>query len=303
MSANLAAPAAGPTLSPATRANLRRRGIVNAVARAVIWLLAVLAIVPLGLVLYFVAIRGYRVMLDTDFFLHTTRPVGVPGGGIAQAIIGTITLVGIACLLAIPPGLITGIFVAQNPDHRWADLVKLATDVLSGMPSIALGLFAWTLLVAPLKHFSALSGSVALAVLMLPLIIRGTENAISLVPTGLLESALALGVPVWRATLQVVLPAALSGVVTGILLAIARAAGESAPILFTAFGNNLINLDPRLPVSALPLIVYRNALTPYAELQDQAWGAALTLVLLILAINIVSRLILRRQLRFAGAAR
>ncbi len=177
--------------------------------------------------------------------------------------------------------------------------MRLASDVLVGSPSIAIGLFAYAVLVVPLHHYSAISAAVALAILMLPVVVRTTESAVGLIPLGLRESGLALGLPRWRVSMQLIVPAAAAGVTTGALLAVARAAGETAPLLFTAFGNNVFELDPTHAMSAL-LVVFRNALTPYKELQDQAWGAALVLVAMVLLINLVSRWVLRRQIRLAG---
>src|SRR6185312_8167741 len=183
---------------------------------------------------------------------------------------------------------------------RWSNWVRLASDVLVGAPSIALGLFAYALIVVPMRHFSAISASVALAILMLPVVIRTTESAVGLIPGGLRESGLALGLPRWRVSVQLILPAAAPGVITGALLAVARAAGETAPLLFTGFGNPFLSFDPTRPMSALPLIVFHDALTPYRALQDQAWGAALLLVAIVLVVNLASRFVLRRQIRLAG---
>jgi phosphate transport system permease protein len=174
--------------------------------------------------------------------------------------------------------------------------------VLVGTPSIAIGLFAYTLFVLPFHHFSGLSGSLALAVLMLPIVMRTTENAVNLVPGGLRESGLALGLPRWRVSLQLIIPAATAAVITGALLSVARAAGETAPLLFTAFGSPFLNFDPTTAMNALPLVVYHNALQPYKELQDQAWGAALVLIVIVLIVNLASRYVLRRQLRLVGQA-
>jgi phosphate transport system permease protein len=178
--------------------------------------------------------------------------------------------------------------------------VRLGSDVMVGTPSIAIGLFVYAFLVVPFHHFSAWSGAVALAVLMLPIVIRTTEGAVSLIPNGLRESGLALGLPRWRVSVQLILPAAAPGVITGSLLAVARAAGETAPLLFTAFGAHILLLDPNGPMQTLPLSVYQNALQPFKSLQDQAWGAALVLIVLVLGINLVSRWVLRRQIALAG---
>jgi phosphate transport system permease protein len=269
-------------------------------ALTAIYALTGLALVPLGLVLWYTILKGVPAVSHPEFFLNVERPVGIPGSGISHAIVGTATMVGLASLVAIPVGVISGIYMAEYGHARWATWVRLSSDVLVGAPSIALGLFAYAVLVVPLHHYSALSASAALSILMLPVVIRTTESAVGLIPGGLRESGLALGLPRWRVSLQLILPAAAPGVITGCLLAVARAAGETAPLLFTAFGNPLWSIDPTHAMSALPLIVFRDALTPYQELQDQAWGAALVLVSMVLVINLASRWVLRRQIRLAG---
>jgi phosphate transport system permease protein len=259
-----------------------------------------IALVPLALVLVFVAVRGLPAIGHPEFFTNVERPFGVPGAGVAHAIVGTLILVGIASLAAIPIGILGGIFMAEYGNNRVAGFVRLASDVLIGTPSIAVGLFAYALLVAPFHHFSGLAGSAALAILMLPIVMRTTESAVRLIPGGLRESGLALGLPRWRVSLQLILAAAAPGVITGALLSVARASGETAPLLFTSFGNPFLNFDPSHPMEALPHIVYRYALLPYPSLQEQAWGAALVLVVLVLIINLASRYVLRRQIRLAG---
>lgn len=279
---------------------MRRRQAANLAAQIALYAFAALALIPLALVLFYVAQRGLKTALDPDFYVNSFRPLGIPGAGVNHAIWGTAILVGMASLLALPVGVISGVYLAEYSNRRWASWVRLASDVLVGSPSIAIGLFVYALVVAPFHHFSAYSGSLALAVLMLPVVVRTTETALLLVPGGIREAGLALGLPRWRVTLQLVLRAGLPGVVTGCLLAVARASGETAPLLFTAFGNPLLNLDPGKPVMALPLVVYRYALTPYRQLQDEAWGAALVLVALVLVVNVSSRLVFRRQIALAA---
>jgi phosphate transport system permease protein len=276
------------------------RGFRNNAALSVVYALTALALLPLGLVLWYTIVKGLPAATHLEFFMNVERPVGIPGSGISNAIVGTAIMVGMASLVAIPVGVISGVYLAEYGHARWASWVRLASDVLVGAPSIALGLFAYAILVVPLHHYSAFSASAALAILMLPVVIRTTESAVGLIPGGLRESGLALGLPRWRVSLQLILPAAAPGVITGGLLAVARAAGETAPLLFTGFGNPLWTVDPTHAMSALPLIVFRDALTPYKELQDQAWGAALVLVAMVLLINLVSRWVLRRQIRLAG---
>jgi phosphate transport system permease protein len=279
--------------------NVRRRFASNAWL-GVMYLLTVLALIPLALVLWFTVTRGLPSVLHPEFFTNSFRPFGIPGGGVAHAIVGTGILVGLASLMAIPVGIIGGVYVAEYAVDPWASWVRLASDVLVGTPSIAIGLFAYALVVVPVHHFSGIAGSVALAILMLPIVIRTTEGAVALIPHGLRESGLALGLPRWRVSLQLILPAAAPGVITGALLAVARASGETAPLLFTSLGNTLFKVDPTQAMQALPLTVYQYALLPYKSLQDQAWGAALVLVVMVLGINLLSRWVLRRQIRLAG---
>ena len=277
-----------------------RRQAASGLSLAVMYGLTLLALVPLGLVLWFTLVRGLPSVLHPEFFTNPFRPVGIPGAGVSNAIAGTGILVGIASLISIPIGILGGVFLAEYGIARWAAWVRLASDVLVGTPSIAIGLFVYAFAVVPFHHFSGLSGSIALAILMLPIVMRTTEGAVSLIPNGIRESGLALGLPRWRISLQLIVPAAAPGVITGALLAVARAAGETAPLLFTAFGNTLFSVDPTRSLQALPLTVFQYALTPYTSLQDQAWGAALVLVVMVLGINLASRWVLRRQIRLAG---
>ena len=279
--------------------NVRRR-YASAAWLGVAYLLTLIALIPLGLVLWFTVSKGLPPALHVEFFTNSFRPFGIPGGGVAHAIVGTGILVGLASLMAIPIGILGGVYVAEYAVDPWASWVRLASDVLVGTPSIAIGLFAYALVVVPVHHFSGIAGSVALAILMLPIVIRTTEGAVALIPHGLRESGLALGLPRWRVSLQLILPAAAPGVITGALLAVARASGETAPLLFTSLGNTLFRVDPTQAIQALPLTVYQYALLPYKSLQDQAWGAALVLVVMVLVINLLSRWVLRRQIRLAG---
>jgi len=257
-------------------------------------LCVMVAAVPVLVLLLFVLIKGLPGMLAPGFFTDPPHPVGVPGGGVANAIIGTLIIVGIGSLLAVPCGALVGIFLSEFGRNRLGDTVRFVSDVLTGLPSIAFGIFGYTILVATLHHFSAISASVALAVLMLPVILRTTETALVLVPQSLREAGLALGAPRWRVTLEIVVPAALGGIVTGALLAVARAAGETAPLLFTTLGNEFVQVNPLQPMGALSLTVFKNALVPYANLQDQAWAAALLLVMLVAITNLLARIYIRR---------
>jgi phosphate transport system permease protein len=255
----------------------------------------VLAAIPVVVLLAFVVARGAPGLLNVAFFTQRPHPEGVPGGGVANAILGTLIIVGLASIVAVPFGSLVGIFLSEFGRNRLGDSVRFVSDVMTGLPSIAFGIVAYAVLVAPLHRFSGIAGSLALAVLMLPLILRATESAMLLVPLALREAGLALGATQWRVTLQIVVPAALGGIVTGALLAVARAAGETAPLLFTALGNDFIRLNPAAgPMAALSLTVFRNAGLPYADLQNQAWAAALLLVILVSITNIAARLYVRR---------
>ena len=271
-----------------------RRLLDRAVA---LWMAAclVLAAVPVAVLFAYVVARGGPGLLSVAFFTQRPHPVGVPGGGVANAIVGTLIIVGLASVVAVPFGSLIGIFLSEFGRNRLGDAVRFVSDVMTGLPSIAFGIFAYAVLVAPLHRFSGVAGSLALAVLMLPLILRAAESAMLLVPLALREAGLALGAPQWRVTLQIVVPAALGGIVTGALLAVARAAGETAPLLFTALGNDFIQVNPASgPMAALSLTVFRNAGLPYTDLQNQAWAAALLLVILVSITNILARLYVRR---------
>ena len=270
------------------------RVILDRIVTALVVLCVMIAAVPTLVLLLFVLIKGIPGMLTPGFFTEIPHPPGFPGGGVANAIVGTLIIIGGASLLAVPFGVLVGIFLSEYGRNRLGNTVRFVSDVLTGLPSIAFGIFGYTVLVATLGHFSAISASVALAVLMLPVILRATETALVLVPESLREGGLALGAARWRVTLEIVVPAALGGIVTGALLAIARAAGETAPLLFTTLGNDVLSTDPLHAMGALALTVFRYALSPYPNLQDQAWGAALVLVLLVAITNILARFYVRR---------
>jgi len=243
-----------------------------------------------------IAILGYVLLnglpaLSLDFFTHIPTPTGVPGGGIANAIVGSLIVVGLATILSVPVGLGAGIYLSEFGHNRFGSLIRYLADVMSGIPSIVIGIFGYALIVIRMGHFSALAGGISLAVMMLPSIARTTEEMLKLVPQNLREGALALGAPRWRAILEVVMPAAGPGVLTGIVLAIARVAGETAPLLFTAFGNLNFNLDLNQPIAALPHTLYFYAISPYDDWRRLAWGAAVVLALLILITSAVARVI------------
>ena len=267
---------------------MRVRQAVNALMLALSWLCAGVAAALLALIVIYV-IRQGGPALRPSFFTHLPTPVGIPGGGAANAIVGSLTLIVMASVLAIPIGVLAGVYLALLGRGRLAAAVRFFSDVLTGVPSIAVGVFAYTIVVVPQKHFSAESAAVALSIIMLPIIVRTTEEAVRLVNPAIREGALALGVPAWKAIVLVTVPCARAGIVTGALLGIARVAGESAPLLLTAFGSQFWTLNPNAPTAALPLLVFQYAIAPYKDWQLAAWGGALTLIILVFILNIVAR--------------
>lgn len=261
----------------------------------------VVAVLPMVFILAHIAVRGFAAMSAT-FLVRLPAPAGVPGGGMGNAVAGTFILVAMASVVGLPVGLGAGLFLAEHRNTRLANIVRFLADVLNGLPSIVLGVFAWELLVKPAGHFSALAGGVTLGVLMIPLVTRATEEMVRLVPVALSEAALALGFSEWRTVATVVVRTALPGIVTGVLVAMARVAGETAPLLFTAFGNAYWSWDIRRPIAALPLQVYAYALSPFDDWRAQAWTGALVLVLLVLAIGVLARAAIRSRQRLARGA-
>jgi phosphate transport system permease protein len=255
-----------------------------------------LAVLPLLVILTDLATRSVAA-LRPSFFFRLPAPIGVEAGGMANAILGTLTLLFIASIVGLPIGLGAGLFLADRRARRLAHVVRFVADVLNGLPSIVLGVIAWVVLVKPVGHFSALAGGLTLGVLMIPLVTRATEEMVRLVPVALSEAALALGFTEWRTVTTVVVRTALPGIVTGVLVALARVAGETAPLLVTAFGNAFWSWDISKPIAALPLQIYAFALSPYEEWRAQAWTGALVLVLLVLVINVLTRVVLRSRSR------
>jgi phosphate transport system permease protein len=257
------------------------------------------AVLPLLFILGTLLLKGAG-SLSLDFFTRMPAPAGENGGGVAHAIVGTLLMVGTACLIGIPIGIGAGVFASEYPGNRLAILSRFVADVLNGTPSIVIGVFAWTWIVARQKHFSGFAGSVALAILMVPMVMRTTEEIIKLVPHSLREAALALGYQRWRTTLQIVLLTALPGILTGALLAVARIAGETAPLLFTALGSQYMGTNLNQPMAALPLTVYTYATGPYEEWHRYAWAAALVLILMVFILNMGARFATRRMARLGG---
>jgi phosphate transport system permease protein len=276
---------------------IQRRHYVSGVMISLTYLAAVLATLPLLLILFHLLKKGAS-SISLDFFTNMPQPVGEPGGGMANAIVGTLILIGIACAVGLPLGIGGGLFLLENRGTRFANAVRFLSDVLNGLPSIVLGIFAWEFMVRPIGHFSALAGGIALGAMMVPLVTRTTEEMLNVVPISLREAALALGYPRWRTSLAVVLRTALAGIVTGVLVAVARIAGETAPLLFTAFGNQFWSTKIGEPIAALPLQIFTYAISPYAEWHSLAWAGALVLIGMVLIISLIARAVTRA--RFGG---
>jgi phosphate transport system permease protein len=271
-----------------------RRRLSNGIALGAFTLAALIVTVPLFLILGTVVYRGLPA-LTWSFFTQIPKPMGEVGGGMANAIVGSLMLLGVASLIGIPLGIGTGVFLAEYGRNKWGNVVRFTADVLNGVPSIVIGMTAWALVVVSQKHFSLLAGSAALGIMMIPIISRTTEEVLLLVPQPIREAAWGLGIPHWRTTLSVVIPTASSGIVTAIMLAFARIAGETAPLMFTAFGNAFWNIRLDQPTAALPLQIYRYALMPYEQAHQQAWTGALVLITIIMLTVIVFRWIAGRN--------
>jgi phosphate transport system permease protein len=266
----------------------RRRGLVDTTMRALSMLAAITCVIPLAAIVVFVTAKGLPA-INLDLLTKPPRALGTGGGAVA-AILGSIQLVGVASVIAVPVGILAGVYVNEFSSRRSARVIRFCADVLVGVPSILIGIFVFTVLVLPFKHFNAFAGAVSLAVIMVPVIMRTTEEILKIVPGTLREASLSLGVPVWRTVLSVVIPTGLAGILTGVMLAVARATGETAPLLFTALGSRLVNVgDLGRAMDALPLFIYVNARQPYEALNDQAWGAAFLLLVFVLTVNILVR--------------
>jgi phosphate transport system permease protein len=263
---------------------------VDIIARGACIAALAVAVVPLTSLLYYVGAKGLG-GLSLDFFTKLPTPVGEPGGGFANALIGTLVLIGIACAISVPLGVLAGVYLAEFGQSRFARLVRFSADVLSGVPSISVGVFAYTAVVLSMRSFSALAGGFALSIIMLPTITRTAEELIRLVPDSLREAGLALGVPKWRVTVRVVLRTGAPGIATGVMLAVARAAGETAPLLFTSLNNRFWSIRLDKPMASLTVQIYNYAISPYEDWHRQAWAAALVLVAGVLILNIIARLI------------
>ncbi|NBV41405.1 phosphate ABC transporter permease PstA [bacterium] len=252
-----------------------------------------LLLLPLVLILFYIVRNGLAV-INWDFLTSLPKPPGEVGAGISNAIVGTGILIGLAALISIPIGITTGVCLVEFKGTRLVTLTRICLEILQGIPSIVIGIIAYLWIVAPMGGFSALSGGFALGIMMLPMVIRSTEETLLLIPNTLKEASLSLGVPYYRTMIKVIVPTGLNGISTGILLGVARVAGETAPLLFTAFGNPFMSVDVTKPVNALPLLIFNFATSPYEDWQAMAWGASLVLVVFVLGLSLFTRMLIRR---------
>jgi phosphate transport system permease protein len=280
--------------------NTRRR-VTSVVMVGLCALSVILVLVPVGLILAFVIQKGAG-SINWDFFTQLPKPVGEPGGGMANSIVGTIILCALAGTFAVPTGVLSGLYVAEYHGTRFASIVRFAADALNGVPSIVIGIFVYAIAVLPFKQFSALAGGLALGIMMITMIMRTTEELLRLVPGSLKEGALALGASHTRTVFTVILPAALPGILTGIILGFARIAGETAPLLFTSFNNSFWSTDVTKQMGSLTVQTYRYAISPSDDWHRQAWAGALVMVFLVLSCSLIARLATRRLTRMQAGS-
>ena len=276
----------------------KRRAIWDKVMIYILSLCAIGVLFILFNILTHLFIQGIT-SINFDFFIHLPKPVGENGGGMGNGILGTFTLLGLAVCVGVPIGLGSGVYLSEYANNKFAHLVRFMADVMNGIPSIVYGIFAYIVCVLPMKGFSALSGGFALGIMMIPMITRTSEQFVRMVPSQLREAGLALGVPKWRVTVDIVVPAALAGITTGIMVSLARVAGETAPLLFTAFGNSYWQHSLSQPIAALPLQVFNYAISPFDDWHRQAWAGAMVLILMVLVINGWSQFYVMRRNRWS----
>jgi phosphate transport system permease protein len=272
---------------------IARRNKKNKLFKGVIIAGTVISTLPLLLILFYIFRQGITA-INWDFFTQLPKPVGETGGGIANALVGSILILLVSCLFAIPIGIIIGIYLSETAKSRLAYFCRLSVDVLQGIPSIVIGIIIYEWVVRPLGGFSAFSGSMALALMMLPAIIKSTEETLKLLPGSLKEASLALGVPYYKTILKIIVPTGLGGIMTGVILSISRVIGETAPLLFTSFGNSFMSTDIFKPMSSLPLIIFNYATSPYSDWHQLAWGASLLLILMVLFLNVITKIVQRK---------
>ena len=269
--------------------NVARRRAVSRVMGALTAVAAGVIILPLVLIFAFLVYQG-SAALNLDFFIQLPKPVGEVGGGMANAIVGSLILIALASCLGIPVGVLGGLYLAESRDRHLPWVVRFLADVLNGVPSIVIGIFVYALVVRPTRHFSAVAGGIALGVIMIPIVLRTTEELVRLVPASLREAGLALGIAEWKVMVRIVLTTASAGIMTGVMVAVARIAGETAPLLFTAFGNRFWHHGLDQPIAALPLQIFTYAISPFEDWHRQAWAGALLLIAMILVASVAARL-------------
>lgn len=274
--------------------HLKIRYLKTLLFRFLIFGLSLLAVIPLILILFDVMMKGIGA-INWEFFTSLPKPVGEAGGGISNAIVGSIILITTATILAVPLGIASGIYLSENKRSKISYYMRICVDILQGTPSIVIGIIAYTWVVLPFGGFSALSGGVALGLMMLPSIIRTTEETLNMIPNSIKEAAIALGSPYYKTMLSVVLPTAIRGIMTGITISLSRVIGETAPILFTAFGNSFMNTNLFKPVNAMPLLIFNYAMSPYEEWQQIAWGASFFLICIILTLNLITKGVIKHE--------
>ncbi len=271
-----------------------KRRFVNRTMLVLSYGSALIGVVVLFLILFHIIVKGVS-SINLNFFIKLPTPPGEPGGGIANAIVGSFIVVGIASLIAIPVGIMSGIYLAEFGKNKFASIVRYFADVLNGIPSIVTGIVAYMFVVLPMHRFSALAGGIALSILMIPLITRTSEELLKMVPDTIREAALALGIPKWKVIVFIVLRTAMTGIITGVMLAVARVSGETAPLLFTAFNNAFMSFKLDQPISTMTVLIYNYASSPYPDWNTIAWGTAFLLIMIVLVINIVSKMFTNKK--------
>jgi phosphate transport system permease protein len=272
---------------------LKFRIIKNKAMKWAVILLTFLCALPLAFILVYIIKEGIAA-INWDFIIHIPKPVGESGGGVANALLGTVIIIVVATIIAVPIGILCGVYLSENKSNKFASWVGVSVDILQGVPSIVIGIVAYFWIVRPMGGFSALSGSIALAIMMFPIIIRSTEETLKLIPDSLKEAAFALGMPRHKVITKVVIPCGFSGIISGVMLSVARIAGETAPLLFTAFGNPFVETNLLKPMQSLPLLIFNYATSSYKDWQSLAWGASLVLLVFVLALNLITKLITRK---------
>lgn len=293
METTLTIPVAPDGLDDRLARQIEKRKIKNNIFKGGVIALTVISTLPLLFILFYIFKQGVAA-INWQFLVNLPKPVGESGGGVSNALVGSILIIGVAAIMAIPTGIFAGIYLNETKASKISYFCRLAVDILQGIPSIVIGIVIYEWIVRSMGHFSAFSGSVALALMMLPFIVKSTEETLKLLPDTLKEASLSLGVPYYKTILKVIVPAGMSGILSGIILSIARVIGETAPLLFTAFGNPYLTTNITKPMSSLPLVIFNYATSPYNDWHQLAWGASFVLIIMILGLNAITKLIERK---------